>query len=295
MRTGIDRLAIHIALLPAVRARPEPAHARCGCVSRRRFDSARHCQQRSLGAGASARRDLRWQVDCFRRSKRACTSRDRKRSRMKSHLAWEFLNTAAPQLIEAGLGVILPTELTRTGQRRLRMRMRVGRSRSECESGSDVLTLNSMLTFRWQAELAGEVLDADELRELAKLQGAARTASRSLGCGRQPRNQRSDCDCSKSRAARSLRTKAWRPRSAQPSGRHKQRCRSKSRSKDRLPICSRGCAPRPTRREFTVPRHVRRDAASLSGARCRLARDDERSRVSARVSPMTWGSARPCR
>ncbi|HVF16512.1 MAG TPA: DEAD/DEAH box helicase, partial [Steroidobacteraceae bacterium] len=89
---------------------------------------------------------------------------------MRSSLAWEFLNAAAPQLIEAGLGVILPTELTRTGQRRLRMRMRMGGSRAaSAESGGDSLTLNSMLTFRWQAELAGEILSADELHELAKL------------------------------------------------------------------------------------------------------------------------------
>jgi len=89
---------------------------------------------------------------------------------MRSAVAWEFLNTAAPQLIEAGLGVILPTELTRTGQRRLRMRMRMGTSRtSSGAGGTDSLTLNSMLTFRWQAELAGELLSADELHELAKL------------------------------------------------------------------------------------------------------------------------------
>ena len=89
---------------------------------------------------------------------------------MRSALAWEFLNTAAPQLIEAGLGVILPSELTRTGQRRLRMRMRMGGARSDSGAvGSEELTLNSMLTFRWQAELAGELLNADELRELAKL------------------------------------------------------------------------------------------------------------------------------
>jgi hypothetical protein len=88
---------------------------------------------------------------------------------MKSSIAWDFLNAAAPQLIEAGLGVILPTELTRTGQRRLRMRMRVGSTRSAGESGLNELTLNSMLTFRWQAELAGESLDIEELRELAKL------------------------------------------------------------------------------------------------------------------------------
>jgi hypothetical protein len=89
---------------------------------------------------------------------------------MKSHVAWEFLDTAAPQLIEAGLGVILPAELTRTGQRRLRMRMRVGAARGASDArGSDELSLNSMLSFRWQAELAGETLSIEELQELAKL------------------------------------------------------------------------------------------------------------------------------
>lgn len=89
---------------------------------------------------------------------------------MKSAVAWDFLNNAAPQLIEAGLGVILPAELTRTGQRRLRMRMRVGSARAASDSGgSDELTMNSMLTFRWQAELAGETLSIEELRELASL------------------------------------------------------------------------------------------------------------------------------
>src|SRR5438093_1065346 len=40
--------------------------------------------------------------------------------------AWAFLTGAAPALAEAGMGVILPAELTRSGQRRLRLRMRVG-------------------------------------------------------------------------------------------------------------------------------------------------------------------------
>ncbi|HEY8538627.1 MAG TPA: DEAD/DEAH box helicase [Steroidobacteraceae bacterium] len=93
---------------------------------------------------------------------------------MKSAVAWEFLNNAAPQLIEAGLGVILPAELTRTGQRRLRMRMRLS---SPSASGVSTdkggaqggLSLDTMLAFQWQAELAGETLTVDELQELAKL------------------------------------------------------------------------------------------------------------------------------
>jgi SNF2 family DNA or RNA helicase len=91
---------------------------------------------------------------------------------MRNTVAWDFLNDAAPQLIEAGLGVILPAELTRTGQRRLRMRMRVGSSRSASgsgDAGADTFSLNGMLTFRWQAELAGETLSIEELHELAKL------------------------------------------------------------------------------------------------------------------------------
>jgi len=93
---------------------------------------------------------------------------------MKSAIAWEFLNNAAPQFIEAGLGVILPTELTRTGQRRLRMRMRLSSagksSASTDKSGVEGgLSLDTMLAFRWQAELAGETLTIDELQELARL------------------------------------------------------------------------------------------------------------------------------
>lgn len=85
-------------------------------------------------------------------------------------VAWDFLNNAAPQFIEAGLGVILPAQLTRSGQRRLRMRMRLGGARKSASSdASGDLTLDSMLSFRWQAELGGEVLSEIDLRELAKL------------------------------------------------------------------------------------------------------------------------------
>lgn len=89
-------------------------------------------------------------------------------------LAWDFLNNAAPQFIEAGLGVILPAELTRSGQRRLRMRMRLGGERKIASAaastdGAGDLTLDSMLKFSWQAELGGEVLSEKDLRELAKL------------------------------------------------------------------------------------------------------------------------------
>lgn len=88
--------------------------------------------------------------------------------------AWDFLDSAAPQFIDAGLGVILPAELTRSGQRRLRMRMRLGGERKPATAAASTdasadLTLDGMLKFHWQAELGGEVLSEKDLRELAKL------------------------------------------------------------------------------------------------------------------------------
>jgi SNF2 family DNA or RNA helicase len=69
------------------------------------------------------------------------------------------------------MGVILPTELTRSGQRRLRMRMRIGqradttRSASASEMGFNDVLLN----FRWEVELNGQLLTASDLNELAAL------------------------------------------------------------------------------------------------------------------------------
>ena len=85
--------------------------------------------------------------------------------------AWQFMTTA-PQFIEAGLGVILPSELTRAGQRRLRMRMRVGGERKAAASTNNAgagTDLESLVNFQWQAELAGETLSEKDLRELALL------------------------------------------------------------------------------------------------------------------------------
>ncbi|MGH8177491.1 MAG: DEAD/DEAH box helicase [Steroidobacter sp.] len=89
---------------------------------------------------------------------------------LSQSMTWQFLQEAAPQLIEAGFGVLLPSELTRTGQRRLRMKMRLGGARMTTTSDSGAgLALDEMLKFTWDAELAGESLSAKELRELAQL------------------------------------------------------------------------------------------------------------------------------
>ncbi|MEK7329606.1 MAG: SNF2 helicase-associated domain-containing protein, partial [Candidatus Eisenbacteria bacterium] len=80
--------------------------------------------------------------------------------------AWAFLTDAAPALVDAGMGVILPAEITRSGQRRLRLRMRVGGSRrgtAGTVSGASDLGLDEVMSFRWEAALAGETLSERDL------------------------------------------------------------------------------------------------------------------------------------
>ncbi|HYH94400.1 DEAD/DEAH box helicase, partial [Hyalangium sp.] len=85
--------------------------------------------------------------------------------------AGAFLEEAAPTLAEAGMGILLPAELTRSGQRRLRLRMRMGGGQHAAGtvSGSEGFSLEALVSFRWEAALAGEPLSESELEELARL------------------------------------------------------------------------------------------------------------------------------
>jgi hypothetical protein len=85
--------------------------------------------------------------------------------------AWAFLSDGATALADAGMGVILPAELTRAGRRRLRLRMRVGagaKTPSVHSSGMG-LGLDELTRFRWEVALAGETLSERDLRALARL------------------------------------------------------------------------------------------------------------------------------
>lgn len=85
--------------------------------------------------------------------------------------AWQFLGDGAALLAEAGFGVIVPGELTAAGQRRLRLRMRVGGSNSKVAGaveGAAGLGLDELLAVDWQAAIGDDVLGAAELAALAK-------------------------------------------------------------------------------------------------------------------------------
>ncbi|HYO93416.1 MAG TPA: SNF2 helicase-associated domain-containing protein, partial [Polyangiaceae bacterium] len=84
--------------------------------------------------------------------------------------AWAFLADAAGALVDAGFGVIVPSELTAAGQRRLRLRMRVGgKSKvAGAVSGAAALGLDELLAVDWQAVIGSEALTSQELAALAE-------------------------------------------------------------------------------------------------------------------------------
>ena len=84
--------------------------------------------------------------------------------------AWTFLGDGAALLAEAGFGVIVPGELTAAGQRRLRLRMRVGGGKKVAGvvAGAAGLALDELLRVDWEAVLGDEPLTARELATLAR-------------------------------------------------------------------------------------------------------------------------------
>ena len=84
--------------------------------------------------------------------------------------AWTFLSEGAPLLAEAGFGVIVPGELTSTGSRRLRLRLRVGGKSKVAGAvqGAAGLGLDELLAVDWQAVIGDHPLTPRELAALAK-------------------------------------------------------------------------------------------------------------------------------
>ncbi len=84
--------------------------------------------------------------------------------------AWAFLREGAAALADAGFGVIVPSELTAAGQRRLRLRMRVGGGKKPpgIVDGIAGLGMDQLLSVDWAAVIGEELLTVRELTALAK-------------------------------------------------------------------------------------------------------------------------------
>jgi superfamily II DNA or RNA helicase len=85
--------------------------------------------------------------------------------------AWAFLGDGAALLADAGFGVIVPGELTAAGQRRLRLRMRVGGGGKKVAgvvAGAAGLGIEELLRVDWEAVIGDEPLTARELNALAR-------------------------------------------------------------------------------------------------------------------------------
>jgi hypothetical protein len=86
--------------------------------------------------------------------------------------AWGFLSQAAPLLGESGFGLVLPAELAPSGERRLRLRMRVGGGPSAKAAGAvagDRFSLDTILEYRWEVALGDQPLTAEEFAQMVAL------------------------------------------------------------------------------------------------------------------------------
>ncbi|HEY0880707.1 MAG TPA: DEAD/DEAH box helicase, partial [Archangium sp.] len=85
--------------------------------------------------------------------------------------AWTFLGEGAALLGDAGFGVIVPSELTAAGQRRLRLRMRVGGKTAKTAgvvAGASALGMEGLVDVNWDAVIGDDALSAQELAALAR-------------------------------------------------------------------------------------------------------------------------------
>jgi len=97
------------------------------------------------------------------------------RAPLPASAAWYFIAQTAPLLTEAGFGVMLPAELSPSGQRRLRLRMLVG-ERAGRERGGNAgaatggsMSMDSLVNYRWEAAVGDQALSAEEFKQLVAL------------------------------------------------------------------------------------------------------------------------------
>jgi hypothetical protein len=85
--------------------------------------------------------------------------------------AADFLTHGAGTLSAAGLGVVLPAELTAAGARRLRARLRVGQPVTDPGAGivEGGLSEDGLRKFRWEAAIGADALTPEEFAEIVAL------------------------------------------------------------------------------------------------------------------------------
>jgi hypothetical protein len=91
--------------------------------------------------------------------------------RLSPAQAADFLAHGAQALAAAGLGVLLPMELTAKGARRLRARLRVGQPVTDPGAGITGAGLDgeSLKQFRWEAAIGDTALSQEEFAEIVAL------------------------------------------------------------------------------------------------------------------------------
>ena len=128
----------------------------------RRFDAPQETLLRGLALAGRLFAPIERSLEASRPESAALTGEE----------AWRFLSEGGPLLTEAGFVVRLPAELTPAGQRRLRLRLRVGGSRRGTPgavAAGERLSLDALVAYRWEVALGDQPLSAQEFRALTAL------------------------------------------------------------------------------------------------------------------------------
>jgi superfamily II DNA or RNA helicase len=90
---------------------------------------------------------------------------------LNTEAAAAFLTQGAAELTAAGLGVLLPAELTTRGARKLRARMRIGDTLTDPGAGltGAGMTAEKLGRFRWEAAIGDDPLTAEEFAQIVAL------------------------------------------------------------------------------------------------------------------------------
>lgn len=121
-------------------------------------------QERLLMALADASNIFPPLTRSLRTARPSCVTLDTKE-------VWEFISEAAIILQQSGFGILVPQELTRAGQRRIKLKMKVGSGRSDVKigGGSGMFNLSSLVDYKWEIALGDDKLSISDFRQIAKL------------------------------------------------------------------------------------------------------------------------------
>ena len=265
--------AVRLALSPSVARRPEPARTGGGCLEDigPQAREARPSLSRSAGIAARSARPRRPVVRAARARARGGDPRAaRARSGQRPSASSA---TAPPRSSRRDSASSCPAELTPSGRRRLRLRMRVGSSSkvAGAVAGAAGLGLDALVAVDWQAAIGDKAITFSRARRARPRRRRRSSAIEARGSRSIPASSPKSRNASP--AARPCSRCAKRCARRSPARRDTDRFRSRWRPRARSQQMLERLRSAPGG-ELDATRVALRDASPVPEARARLALDD---------------------